>query len=101
MVAIVTIALDPYTVLLWAFIGLVAGFLASKVVLGHGTGMLTDIAIGIVGAFAGGLLANQLGVTLSVPDHPIVSQILVAFFGATLLLLVLRLLGLGRHGRLR
>jgi uncharacterized membrane protein YeaQ/YmgE (transglycosylase-associated protein family) len=99
-VGAITIAIDPGTVLVWVLIGLVAGFLASKVMLGHGMGVFADIAVGIVGALAGGFLFSQLGITLTVPDHPIISQILVAFIGAIVLLLLLRLFGLGRRRRL-
>jgi uncharacterized membrane protein YeaQ/YmgE (transglycosylase-associated protein family) len=99
-VGAITIAIDPYTILVWAVIGLAAGFLASKVMLGHGMGVFADIAVGIVGALAAGVLFSQLGITLTVPEHPIISQILVAFIGAMVLLLVLRLFGLGRRRRL-
>ena len=94
---VVTINVDPYTILVWAFIGLVAGYLASKVMLGHGMGLLADVAIGVVGAFAGGILARALGVSFTVPGHPIVSEIVLAFLGAIVLLLIVRMLGVGRH----
>jgi uncharacterized membrane protein YeaQ/YmgE (transglycosylase-associated protein family) len=95
---LVTVAFDPSAIVIWAFIGLVAGFLASKVMMGHGMGLFADIAVGIVGALAGGLLAGALGVSFTVPGHPIVSEIVIAFLGAIVLLLILRLLGLGRRG---
>jgi uncharacterized membrane protein YeaQ/YmgE (transglycosylase-associated protein family) len=101
MVVTVSITLDPGSLLVWAFVGLVAGFLASKVMIGHGMGLLTDIVVGIAGALVAGFLAKQLGISFNVPDHPIVSEIIIAFVGAMLLLFVLRLLGLGRHRRLR
>jgi uncharacterized membrane protein YeaQ/YmgE (transglycosylase-associated protein family) len=96
----VTINLDIETILVWLLVGLIAGFLASRVMLGHGMGIMADIAVGIIGAIAGGLLAAVLGITLNVPDHPIITQIVVAFLGAVILLLVLRLLGVGRRRRL-
>ncbi|MBV8195315.1 MAG: GlsB/YeaQ/YmgE family stress response membrane protein [Candidatus Dormibacteraeota bacterium] len=95
----VTITIDPVAVLVWIIIGLVAGFLASRVMLGHGMGLIADIAVGIVGAVAGGLIANALGVTVSVAGHPIISEIIVAFVGAMVLLLALRLVGVGRRRR--
>ena len=54
-------------ILLWLLLGLVAGWLAS-VIMGSNSqqGMLMDIILGVVGAFAGGLLMNifgQAGVT--------------------------------------
>lgn len=96
----VTINLDINTILVWLLVGLIAGFLASRVMLGHGMGIMADVAVGIIGAIAGGFLAAVLGITLNVPGHPIITQIVVAFLGAIILLLVLRLLGVGRRRRL-
>lgn len=42
-------------------LGLIAGFVASKLVNKTGEGVLMDIALGIVGALAGGWLFNQFG----------------------------------------
>ena len=39
MIALVSVTLDPGSILIWALIGLVAGFLASKVMTGHGKGI--------------------------------------------------------------
>jgi uncharacterized membrane protein YeaQ/YmgE (transglycosylase-associated protein family) len=97
ILGLVTLTIDPSAIVLWVFIGLVAGFIASKLMLGHGMGVFADIAVGIVGAIVGGLLASALGVTFNVPGHPIISEIVVAFLGAIVLLLALRLLGLGRR----
>lgn len=90
---------DGVTLLVWAAVGLVAGFLASRVMLGHGMGLVGDLVVGIVGAFIGGYLARLLGVSVTVTGLPIVSQIIIAFVGAFLLLLLLRLFGLGRSRR--
>ncbi len=46
-----TFTLDLDTILIWALVGLVAGFLASHIALGHGLGLLGDIIVGIIGAF--------------------------------------------------
>ena len=75
------------TLVLWLFIGLIAGWLASAVV-GGGYGIVGDIVVGIVGAFLGGWLFRALGA--SAPGSGIVSTIIVAFVGACLLLLILR-----------
>lgn len=90
--AVINITIEPYTILVWVIVGLVAGFLASRVLLGHGLGLLGDIAIGIIGAIAGGLIISALGVTFNVAGHPIVSQTIVAFLGALVLLLIVRML---------
>ena len=75
-------------ILTWLIVGLVAGLLASFVVKG-GYGLLGDIVIGILGAFVGGWLFRQMGWT-TLPG--IAGTIFVAFIGAVLLLLVLRLI---------
>jgi uncharacterized membrane protein YeaQ/YmgE (transglycosylase-associated protein family) len=81
------------TLLLWAVIGLIAGWLASAVV-GGGYGLIGDIIIGVVGAFIGGWVFAQLHVRGPFGGLP--GRIFVAFVGAVLLLIVLRALRRGR-----
>lgn len=45
----------------WILLGLVAGFVASKIVNKQGEGFLLDVVLGIVGAVVGGFLFNHLG----------------------------------------
>jgi uncharacterized membrane protein YeaQ/YmgE (transglycosylase-associated protein family) len=47
--------------LAWIVLGLLAGFIGSKIVNKRGKGIVIDIVLGIVGAFVGGLLFNLLG----------------------------------------
>lgn len=47
--------------LTWIVLGLIAGFIASKLVNKTGSGMLMDIVIGIVGAIVGGFIGEKLG----------------------------------------
>lgn len=85
------------TLLLWIVVGLVAGWLAS-VVVGGGYGLVGDIVIGVVGSFIGGLIFR--GLHLHAPFHGLAGTIFVAFVGAAVLLIVLRLLrSAGRRGR--
>ena len=77
------------------FVGLVAGWLAGKIVRGAGFGILGDLLFGIVGAFIGSWLLPKLGIHLGVG---VISAIVNATVGAILLLLVVRLLG-GGFGR--
>jgi uncharacterized membrane protein YeaQ/YmgE (transglycosylase-associated protein family) len=77
------------TVLLWIAIGLIAGWLASAVV-GGGFGLIGDIVIGIVGSFLGGMLFRALHI--GTPFHGLAGSIFVAFIGAIVLLLILRLI---------
>ncbi len=78
--------MDP--ILTWLIVGLVAGVLASMVV-GNGYGILGDIVVGIVGAFIGGALFREAG--WHAPFSGLAGVIAVAFIGATILLLALRL----------
>jgi uncharacterized membrane protein YeaQ/YmgE (transglycosylase-associated protein family) len=45
----------------WLVVGLIAGWIASMLVNRRGAGCITDIAIGVVGAFVGGFLFHLLG----------------------------------------
>jgi uncharacterized membrane protein YeaQ/YmgE (transglycosylase-associated protein family) len=81
--------------LAWLIVGAVAGWLASMVMkTNRQQGLLTDIVVGIVGAFIGGFLFNQFGAA-GVTGFNIWS-VIVAFVGAVVLLAVLRLLTGGR-----
>jgi uncharacterized membrane protein YeaQ/YmgE (transglycosylase-associated protein family) len=95
----ITINLALDTLLLWILVGLVAGFLASHVIFGHGLGILTDVVVGVLGAIVGGFLANFLHVQVAVSGHPMISEMIVALFGAMVLLLVLRIVGGGAARR--
>jgi uncharacterized membrane protein YeaQ/YmgE (transglycosylase-associated protein family) len=72
-------------------VGLVAGLLASIAVGGVGYGILGDIVIGIVGAFFGAWIFRALDVR--VPFSGLGGTIFVAFIGAVVLLVILRVLG--------
>jgi uncharacterized membrane protein YeaQ/YmgE (transglycosylase-associated protein family) len=79
--------------LAWIVVGLVAGVLASLVMGGTGYGIIGDIVIGIVGAFIGGWLFSTLGI--ATPIGGMGGTIFVAFIGAVVLLLILRLIRRG------
>jgi len=72
------------SVLAWIILGLIAGFIASKLVEGTGQGVLMDMVLGIVGALAGGWLFRVFGGT-GVTGLNIWS-ILVAIIGAIVVL---------------
>ena len=73
------------SILAWMVLGLIAGFVAIKLVNKTGQGLVMDIALGIVGALAGGWIFNQFGQT-GVTGLDIRS-LAVAVFGAVVLLL--------------
>jgi uncharacterized membrane protein YeaQ/YmgE (transglycosylase-associated protein family) len=74
------------SILAWLVVGLIAGFLASKVVNKSGSGLLMDIALGVVGALVGGFIFNAIG--HSAPSGINLYSIFVSFIGAVLVLLV-------------
>jgi uncharacterized membrane protein YeaQ/YmgE (transglycosylase-associated protein family) len=51
------------SILSWIVLGLIAGFIASKIVNNEGQGFFLDIALGIVGAIVGGFLFSAIGQT--------------------------------------
>jgi uncharacterized membrane protein YeaQ/YmgE (transglycosylase-associated protein family) len=81
------------SVLSWIVVGLIAGFLAGQVMRGGGYGLIGDIIVGVVG----GLLGGWVGTTLLHIDAGVsginLESILVAFAGAVLLIVILRLVG--------
>ena len=49
--------------LVWIFLGLIAGFMASHILDHRGEGILLDVLLGIIGAFVGGWLFRAFGHT--------------------------------------
>ena len=74
----------------WIILGLIAGFIASKIVNKQGAGILMDIVIGIVGALVGGWIMVSVG-HAPVTGFNLYSM-LVAILGAVVLLIVVNLL---------
>ena len=76
-------------------VGIVAGWLAGKVVRGSGFGLVGDAAIGIVGALIGDWLLHRLGIHF---DSGIIGLVINATIGAIVLLLASRLTGASGWG---
>jgi uncharacterized membrane protein YeaQ/YmgE (transglycosylase-associated protein family) len=76
-------------------VGLIAGWLAGKVVRGNGFGLVGDAAIGIVGALIGDWLLHRLGLH---SGSGIIGLVMNATIGAIVLLLALRLTGASGWG---
>jgi uncharacterized membrane protein YeaQ/YmgE (transglycosylase-associated protein family) len=74
--------------IVWIIVGGIAGFLASKVLTGKGMGLIWDIVVGILGGFLGGWLAGLAGIAAT----NLVMEVVVAFVGAAILLVVFRAL---------
>ena len=80
----------------WVLLGLLAGFIGSKIVNKRGEGFLLDIVLGIVGAIAGGWVFSLLGPG-GVTGLNLYS-LLVAVAGAVLVLLLYHAIqGAGHH----
>jgi len=84
------------SVLWWLLVGLIAGFLASRVMRGGGYGLVGDIVVGLLGAFIGGWVAGLLGIGGS---SSLIVSIIIAFIGACILLAILH--AVGRRGATR
>jgi uncharacterized membrane protein YeaQ/YmgE (transglycosylase-associated protein family) len=74
------------------FVGLVAGWLAGKIVRGTGFGIVGDILVGIAGALVASFLFPKLGIHLGTG---LVSEIIYSAIGAIVLLLIVRLVRTG------
>jgi uncharacterized membrane protein YeaQ/YmgE (transglycosylase-associated protein family) len=74
------------------FVGLVAGWLAGKIVRGTGFGIIGDIVVGIAGAFIASWIFPRLGFHIG---GGIVAEIIYSAIGAIILLLVVRLVRTG------
>jgi uncharacterized membrane protein YeaQ/YmgE (transglycosylase-associated protein family) len=73
--------------LLWEIIiGILAGFIASKLVSGSGKGILLDLIIGIAGSLLGGWIFGLLGLTA----YGTLGVLVMAVVGAVVLLLIVK-----------
>jgi uncharacterized membrane protein YeaQ/YmgE (transglycosylase-associated protein family) len=84
--------LSNESLLVIIFVGIVAGWLAGRVMEGGGFGLIGDLIVGLIGAFIGDWLLPQLGVHFGTGIVPLIIN---AFIGAVILLLILRLVGGG------
>jgi len=69
----------------WIVLGLIAGFIASKIVNKRGEGVVMDIVLGLVGAMVGGFLIHLMGFHC---NGSILWSIVVATLGAILVLVI-------------
>jgi uncharacterized membrane protein YeaQ/YmgE (transglycosylase-associated protein family) len=72
------------SIIAWIVLGLIAGYIASKIVNKQGSGIIVDIILGIVGAIVGGVIFTQFGAA-PVTGFNIYSM-LVAIVGAIVVL---------------
>jgi len=85
-------------IMAWIIVGIIAGWMAKRVIPGEGpAGLLGDLVIGVVGAIVGGWVFNSFG-------HPgatgvNIGSIIVSFAGAVVVLWLMRQLTGTRHSR--
>jgi uncharacterized membrane protein YeaQ/YmgE (transglycosylase-associated protein family) len=70
----------------WIILGLISGFIASKLVNKQGEGLFLDIILGIIGAFVGGWLFSTFG--MSGVSGVNLYSMLVAVVGAVVVLVI-------------
>ncbi len=76
-------------ILLWIIFGAIAGWLASVIMGTRGQGILTDIVLGIIGAFLGGWIFQRFGAAGVTGFN--LGSLLVAVVGAIVILAIARL----------
>jgi uncharacterized membrane protein YeaQ/YmgE (transglycosylase-associated protein family) len=69
-------------------VGIVAGWIASKIVHGRGLGLIGNLVVGVVGAFLASVLFPKLGISVG---GGLLSEILFSSLGAIILLLIVGL----------
>ncbi len=89
--------MDAMSILAWIVLGVVAGFIASKLVNKTGGGLVFDLVLGIIGAVVGGFLFNQFGAR-GVSGLNLYS-LFVAVVGAVIVLVIYH--AVSRRGRAR
>jgi uncharacterized membrane protein YeaQ/YmgE (transglycosylase-associated protein family) len=86
--ALFAIYLEPGGILAWLVVGLVAGWLAGRVMKGEGAGLVVDLILGLLGAVVGGFL---FGLVFT-DTYGLLGSIVVAFVGACILIGIARFL---------
>jgi len=72
----------------WSIIiGMLAGFIAGKIMRGRGYGLLINLLVGVIGSYAGEFLYGQLGLTA----QGLTGQLVMSTIGAIIFLAVLRI----------
>lgn len=80
--------MSTQNLILFLVVGLVAGWLAGRIMKGAGFGLVGDLIVGVIGAFIGVWLFGQLGIS----GGGILGLLVASLVGALLLLFVIRLI---------
>ncbi|HVO58901.1 MAG TPA: GlsB/YeaQ/YmgE family stress response membrane protein [Dongiaceae bacterium] len=84
----------PRGVLAWLFLGLVAGWLAGKLVRGRGFGCIGDVVLGLIGSVIGGWVFTKLQIT---GGPSFLFSLAAATLGAVILVSIAHLFFGGKH----
>ena len=82
--------MNTQSLVIWAVIGIVAGFLAS-VVMGGGAGLVRYLITGLIGAFVGGFVFQMAGWKLNLGNEWL-EQVVIAFVGAIIVVIIARII---------
>ena len=82
--------MNTQSLVIWAVIGIVAGFLAS-VVMGGGAGLVRYLITGLIGAFVGGFVFQAAGWKLNFGNEWL-EQVVIAFVGAIIVVIIARII---------
>ncbi len=74
--------------IIFLVIGLCAGWLAGQIMKGGGFGLVGDLVVGVIGAFLGGWIFSQLGIS----TWGLLGLLITALVGAIVLLALIRLI---------
>jgi uncharacterized membrane protein YeaQ/YmgE (transglycosylase-associated protein family) len=83
--------MDIISIIIFLVVGVIAGWLAAKIVRGTGLGLVGDLVVGVIGALIGGWLLPRIGIS-SIVGQALIDSIIFAAIGAVILLIVLRLI---------
>lgn len=73
--------------LLWVIIiGILAGWIAGKIMRGRGFGLLGDLIVGVIGSLLGSLIFGLLGLG----SYGLIGRLIIAIIGAVILLWLIR-----------
>ena len=75
-------------ILLFLLIGILAGYVAGKIMKGKGFGLIGNLIVGIIGALFGGFLFSLFGIT----SQGIIGSLIMAVVGAVALLYLIKLI---------
>ncbi len=80
--------LNPGGLISWIVVGVIAGWLATKLVDSRGGGCIFNLVIGVIGAFIGGLIMTAIGFD---GTTGFIGTLAVATLGAVILLTIARI----------